>query len=434
MNNKLFHRKNLFPIATNQYLSGFEFDYLLYSPLSGSFIFAGEEDLEHLKAELSTEKFSDKDIQSQLVDNAVSPKGNYAQNPSEVFALTILPNNICNFSCSYCYAAKGHSNDTLSIEKLKRVLDFFIDPYRISRKDLYISFGGGGEPFISWKLVKYAIEYGSDLADKHGFKLNFSFASNGSIMNDEIVDTLKRYKVKANISFDILEEIQNLQRKNYKQVCSTLDILLENEIYPTINSVITPANVALQEDMVEHIHLRFPKLRRLSFDSVVDGGLFDKPGQLKDFYDEYIIHFFKARELGKKYDISVSCIKHHNLELIKTRACAGGFDLTPEGKISMCFFISSPKEELYDDFIYGEVTEESIRFDESKFKRLISYNANENERCQSCFIKWHCGGGCLYHSKAYTKEMLDVMCDFQRKFSFLSLLTNVTDFKELLIK
>lgn len=431
MNKTIFHNKNLFPIATDHYLSGFEYEYLLYSPLSKSFIFASEDDIEHLNEELLKGELSNKDIQSQLIDEAIAPKGNYAQNPSEVFALTILPNNICNFSCSYCYAAKGHSNDILSIKKLKNALDFFIDPNRISRKDLYISFGGGGEPFISWSLVKYAIEYGSDLAEKYGFKLNFSFASNGSIINDEIVETIKKYKVKANISFDVLEEIQNLQRKNYKQVCNTLDILLANEIYPTINSVITPANVVLQEKMVEHIHLRFPKLRRLSFDSVVDGGLFDKPDQLKKFYDQYIIHFFKAQELGKKYDISVSCIKHHNLELIKTRACAGGFDLTPEGKISMCFFISSPKEKLYNDFIYGEVTEKSVRFDESKFKRLISYNANENERCKSCFIKWHCGGGCLYHSKAYSKDMLDVMCDFQRKFSFISLLTNVTDFKEL---
>jgi radical SAM protein with 4Fe4S-binding SPASM domain len=434
MDRAVLIERNLFPIKISSYLSDFEADYLLYAPLSKSFIFIGEDDLELLQEELISGTLKDKDIQSQLIDTAVVPEGNYAQTPQEIFALTILPNNICNFSCSYCYAAKGHSTDTLSKEKLTRTLDFFIDPQRISRRDLYISFGGGGEPFISWDIVKYAVEYGSDLAGKHGFKLNFSFASNGSIINDDIIETIKKYRIKANISFDILEEIQNRQRKNYRKVCETLDVLLTNEIYPTINSVITPASAALQEQMVEHIHNRFPKLKRLSFDSVVDGNLFDEPNQLNTFYNEYIEHFFKAQELGENYGISVSCIKHHNLELIKTRACAGGFDLTPEGQFSMCFFVSSPKEKLYDEFIYGEVTDNGLRFDNEKFKKLVAYNAEKNERCRSCFIKWHCGGGCLYHSKTYSQEMLDVMCDFQRKLSFISLLTNVTTFKELVLK
>lgn len=107
--------------------------------------------------------------------------------------------------------------------------------------------------------------------------------------------------------------------------------------------------------MVEQVHQRFPKLRRLSFDYVVDANLYALPEQLMSFYDAYIDNFFKARALGKKYNIVVSSIKYHNLEQIKIRACAGGFDLTPNGKFSMCFFVSSPNETLYDSFIYGAV-------------------------------------------------------------------------------
>lgn len=432
MDKQVFYNTNLYPVDVSEYIKEDSCKYLLYSPLAKSFTFADDTGIDVLGKELATQgHLSDGELQEQLIDSKITVRNNYAQSPQEVFALTILPNNICNFSCSYCYAAKGHSNDSIDTEKLKAVLDFFIDPNRISRRDIYISFGGGGEPFISWETMKYAIEYSSNLAEKYGFKVNFSFASNGSIINDEIIAVLKQYNVKANISFDILEEIQNLQRKNYKAVCNTLDLLLENEIYPTINSVITPANVSLQEEMVEHIHSRFPKLRRLSFDSVVDSQMFNHPTQLKNFYDEYIKHFFRARLVGQKYGIVVSCIKHHNLELIKSRACAGGFDLTPTGKLSMCFFISSPKEALYEDFIYGEVNNKNeLIFDNEKFSRLINHKADENEHCKTCFIKWHCGGGCLYHSKTYRKEMLDTMCDFQRKFSTIALLENVMDENE----
>lgn len=436
INTRAFHNANLFPVPIEEYLQDFDAPFMLYAPLAADFILADEEKMKELSRQLvDYGKFTDKEAQRRLINSATLKTGSYLKSPQETFALTILPNNICNFSCTYCYAAQGHSQTVLEKEKLKAVLDFFIDTKRITRKDLYISFGGGGEPFISWDLVKYAMEYGTELASKYGFELNFSFASNGSIVNDEIVETLKKYRVKANISFDILEDIQNLQRKNYTQVCKTLDILLENDIFPTINSVITPLNVSLQKEMIEHIHSRFPKLKRVSFDAVVNGKLFEKPEELSAFYDTYIQHFFQAYELGKKYHIVVSCIKHHNLELLKSRACAGGFDLTPEGNISMCFFVSSPREALFDEFIYGKVSSKGeITFDQKKFTDLINYSSDKNEQCANCFIQWHCGGGCLYQQKSYDKEMFNVMCRFQRKFSLISLLLRTREFNLLSVK
>lgn len=43
--------------------------------------------------------------------------------------------------------------------------------------------------------------------------------------------------------------------------------------------------------MVEQVHQRFPKLRRLSFDYVVDANLYALPEQLMSFYDAYIDNF-----------------------------------------------------------------------------------------------------------------------------------------------
>lgn len=422
----VFVKNNLFLIPLENYGMGKRGQYVLYSPLAHHLIVVDEDMVCLLGLQLAgCGKFTDSLLQKQLLDEAVLTTPNYVTDPNDVFALTILPNNICNFSCSYCYASKGHGKDELTEETLRTVLDFFVSPTRIHRRDLYISFGGGGEPFISWEKVKFVMEYSDALAKEYGFHISYSFASNGSIMNDEILTALKRYNVKANISFDILEDIQNIQRKNYDLVCKNLDTLLDNGIFPTINSVITPLNVERQVEMVEQVHQRFPKLRRLSFDYVVDANLYALPGQLMSFYDAYIDNFFKARALGKKYNIVVSSIKYHNLEQIKMRACAGGFDLTPNGKFSMCFFVSSPNETLYDSFIYGAVNGEKIEFDKQKFKSLVEFTDNDRSQCHNCFLKWHCGGGCFYHVKTYTKEMLDVMCQFQRKFSLRALLDNI---------
>ncbi len=403
--------------------------YLLYAPLNKRSMLCSEEQINALRSQLNASgRFSDDNLNRLLLDNQLSQDQGFVCSPRDVYAMTLLPNNICNFSCSYCYAAKGHGSDEMSEQTLKTVLDFFVDQDRISRRDLHISFGGGGEPLLSWDRMLHAMRYATERADKHGFKVHFSFASNGSVISSEIINELKRYNVKTNISFDILEDVQNRQRRNYKRVCQTLDMLLDNDILPTINSVITPLNVSRQCEMVEQVHRRFPKLRRLTFDYVVDGQLFSTPEELRSFLRDYTTHFYQARDLGFSYGtIDVSSIKHHNLGMIKSRACAGGFDVNAHGDISMCFFVSSPQETLYDDFIYGHVRDGRVEYDEQKFKALIDYSSNSRDDCHDCFLRWNCGGGCLFHEKSYSREMLDEMCRFQREFSLIALLKQFDD-------
>lgn len=426
LNLELLHRDNIYPILLSDYLPNKTGMYAFYSPLSHGLAIASDREAKSFIKEYNeTGNISEPEIKSWIAESKL-PEPNYVENPKDIYAITILPNNICNFSCSYCYAAKGHSSDQINEETLKAVLDFFIDSTRIKRKHLYISFGGGGEPLLSWERMKFVLEYSEWLAEREGKTIHYSFASNGSVISEEIIDFIHKFNIKVNISFDILEDIQNIQRRHYHRVCNTLDTLLAAGISPTINSVITPLNVERQVDMVREVAKRFPGLNRLSFDYVVDGNLCDTVSELEKFYDDYINNFFRAREVGKEFGIEISSIKFHNLEQIKTRACAGGFDLTPLGEISVCFFISSPKEKLYEDFIYGRVTDGKVVFDVDKFAGMVNESANSQDKCKNCFLKWHCAGGCLFHSKSYTPEMLDAMCRFQRKFSIVALLNMFT--------
>lgn len=345
------------------------------------------------------------------------------QSPLETCSLTILPNSKCNFSCSYCYASKGHTGDELSLFNLEKTIDFFIDPKRTSNRNLYISFGGGGEPFLSWDIVKHALNYASQKAHKFGFTIHFSFASNGSLISKEIIDTLKTYNVKANISFDILEDVQNLQRKNHSLVSTNLLSLLASNIKPSLNTIITPASVNRQEEMVLEIASKYPGLERLSFDPVIDEQLASNNKDLKDFYSSYIKGFFEARKLGKKYGIDVNSIHLRNTGLKRHRTCPGGFDLTPDGHITVCYLVSSPKEAFYKDFVYGNIREDGeIVLDEKKFASLINESTNNRMECRQCFARWHCGGGCLYEYSLYPPEARLVACDFIRQFTLKALL------------
>jgi len=431
MNFSSLYNLNLFPIGIKDYLFNPDGEvYMVYAPLAKAFVLIDETSMINIVESSHHKKANQQHhLLQKLVDlNRYEPQA-VALNPGETFALTFLPNNVCNLSCSYCYASKSHGNTRLDKNSIKQYLDFFIDPNRISRKDLYISFGGGGEPFLSWSLVEFAIIYASELGNKYGFNINFSFASNGTIVTPAIIQILKKYKIKSNISFDILERIQNKERGKYKQVAANLETLLDEDIIPTINSVITPNNQHLQLEMVNEIAERFPKIRRLSFDSLVDANYFSTTKEIKEFYKSYTQNFFEARKFGKTKGITVSCIKHHNLEIIKDRACVGGFDVTPDGEISMCFFVSSPNEKLYKDFIYGGINKQSgeIKFDKDKYEDLMKYDSEYNNKCKGCLAKWHCGGGCLYQIKSYSSEMMNEICEFVQSFSIKALMEYIDD-------
>jgi uncharacterized protein len=424
-------RKNIFAVPCDDLGKEDGKNILLYAPLAKFAVFLESEDVFRLEQFLATASplrgTSLPGILDKLLDQSPVPC-NPVRKPSDVFALTVLPTSKCNFSCSYCYSAAGHASKELDINHLNAVLDYFIDEKRVNRDDLYISFGGGGEPFLSWDIIEHTMVYATQMAEKQGLRISFSFASNGSVINEKIIRILKKFKVKANISFDILESVHNAQRKNYDIICQTLDRLLEAEIIPSINAVITPLNVTLQEKMVEEISRRFPKIKRLSFDPVVDTRLYANPEDYHKFFSDYTEGFFKARKLGKILNVDVNCILLRNLSMLRDRACPGSFDLTPHGTISSCFFVSSPKETLYDDFIFGKVDDSGrLEFNDAVFSKNQGDSLAGKERCAACFAKWHCGGGCHYQNSSYSVEIQDVLCNNIREFTRRALVEKFDD-------
>jgi uncharacterized protein len=160
----------------------------------------------------------------------------------------------------------------------------------------------------------------------------------------------------------------------------------------------------------------------------VDTQLYNNPGDYHKFFSDYTEGFFKARKLGKILDVDVNCILLRNLGMLRDRACPGSFDLTPYGTISSCFFVSSPKEKLYDEFIFGKVDDSGrLEFDDAIFSKNQGDSLAGKEHCEDCFAKWHCGGGCHYQNRSYSAEIQDVLCNNIREFTRRALVEKFDD-------
>ncbi|MCO5263498.1 MAG: radical SAM protein [Lentimicrobium sp.] len=335
--------------------------------------------------------------------------------PGQGDTLSILPNQKCNFSCSYCYSAKGRSDSELSPEALRAMLKYFIDPARIEPCELNILIAGGGEPMLSWPLISAGLDYAADLAAERGFKLYIRIITNGSILNEEIIRTLLRHRIRVCVSFEILEELQQKQRGAFRKVHKHIRTLISRGIIPEIFATITPAGVERMEEMLEAVHHSYPEVKKVNFDPVMDKRLFTGTEDLSAFYRSFVRNYFRAWEAFRDKGLETGNTILEKFSRLRDRFCPGYLCLTAEGTLSLCHKVSSPSDPAYDRYCYGSVIlSGKPDMDQVKFDRLLQYNAAHFSECNDCFARWHCGGGCLACRDHFSGEQLLEVCNFHR--------------------
>lgn len=105
--------------------------FIIYAPLTGDIFLADETS----GRSLLSDDFGE-DVKG-FIRGLSRPLPSFEpRDPGKSLKLSLIPNNICNFACSYCYSAAGRSNAVLNSDKLFNVLDWFIDPSRTGNNSI----------------------------------------------------------------------------------------------------------------------------------------------------------------------------------------------------------------------------------------------------------------------------------------------------------
>lgn len=330
--------------------------------------------------------------------------------------LHLLLNEKCNFKCRYCYSAAGRSSAELTMQTIRPALDFFLSAERRAVRDRTVMFMGGGEPMLSWELLKEATEYAKTVARRQGTDLHLSLTTNGSVMDDGMIGFLKDNGFTVQVSFEILPDVQNGQRGSYETVAGNLRRLSEAGVDNYVRSTITEANVDRIPEMVEHCHACFPKVVKMSCQQVVDPEYFSSRAVVDDFFERYFRSFKEGTAIAGKYGIALRSSSSHLLNYSKReKFCYNLLCLTPYGTLTTCPDVSSPKEKDYRDSLIGEVRDGSVCLDESAFGRISHGSIHTIEKCRGCYAKWNCGSGCPSSRRVYSPEIFDAICDYYRR-------------------
>lgn len=402
---------------------------ILYSPMKEEVALIDKNTLYSLQSYADTKDISCSNEVKDLYDSFYHPQVTDVPTRDVILSdrLSIIPNLVCNFSCSYCYSAKGRSSTVMKWETAKAALDFFIDSSRIDSKHLSLFISGGGEPLVSWPLTRRIIEYTRERSVEQGVQMTISVITNGSLITPEIADVLRDNSCIVGVSFEVLEDLQDLQRKMWQKVSENIRLLHDRGVVVKMNSTITPASVNRMEEMLLTVAREYSFVAEYTMEPVTSVDLFDDVEQLSTFYNRYFESYIRCAKQAKKININLRFTFDDAMRGITPRHCPGKFCITPTGRISVCHLVSSPKEKRFSDCVYGEVGNAGVSVDKEKFNRLYGINVMSYDRCSDCFAKWDCGGECMTRNAIYPESYLAEVCKFNKRFIRHALMKKVAE-------
>lgn len=409
-----------FPILASKGLFPIESDgkYIIYAPLCDVCFGIDSpqlEKLERIVREDAFDSYPDYLFIKELIIESREHKFR-EHTPSGLTGLSIFPTWNCNFNCSYCYAANSHKRKSIPKAVAARAVDFFFA--NMGNGEIALQILGGGEPFTEWALLIDIARLAREAESRYGRKLTMSVATNGSILNDEIIRDICELDLRLSFSFDILEDIQAAQRSSYKKVSDNLKRLLDAGLGDRIfiRTVITKRSVNLIREMAEEVLDKYHGVCGVIAEPVMGMENFDSIEDYAEFCEKFYTNFREAREFSRSCNLNFTTMALRNVDYTINYGCEGDFCITPDGEISICHRLASPTNEGTDKRdVYGDVSADTVSVDADKYSLLLGSSVDNKPECVGCFARYNCGGGCIARNLNETVESKSVYCRLFRK-------------------
>ena len=352
----------------------------------------------------------------------------FKERETVVKALCLHIAHDCNLACRYCFAEEGEYHGRramMSYEVGKKALDFLIANSG-SRRNLEVDFFGG-EPLMNWDVVKKLVEYGREQEKLHNKNFRFTLTTNGVLLNDEIMEFANKEMANVVLSIDGRKEVHDFMRP-FRKGAGSYDLVVpkfqkfaesrgEKSYYA--RGTFTRHNLDFAEDVLHLADLGFDQI---SVEPVVADEKEEYALQWEDVpkiceeYDKLAKEMIKRKKEGRGFNFFHFMIDLTGGPCVYKRlsGCGSGTEylaVTPWGDLYPCHqFVGEEK------FLMGNVWDGVKRTDICK--EFKDCNVYAKEKCQNCFAKFYCSGGCAANSYNFHGAINDVYelgCELQRK-------------------
>ena len=335
----------------------------------------------------------------------------------------------CNLRCAYCFAATGDfcmgERCLLSYEVGAKALEWLI-AHAGNRHTLEVDFFGG-EPLMNFPVVKQLVAYGRELERIHNKRFLFTTTTNGTLLNEEIIDFLNREMHNVVLSIDGRPQVHDRMRPtaggrgSYELIAPrALELVRQrggDRYY--VRGTYTAYNQDFGNDVLALADAGF---EQLSIEPVVTDPANPyalTPEMVPALCAEYerLAGIYLARRAsGKWFNFFHFMVDLAGGPCLKKRllGCGAGNEyvaVTPEGDLYPCHqFVGRPA------FRMGSVLDGT--FDTEMQHRFAENHVLNKPKCGQCWAKFFCSGGCAANAQAFhgdIAEPYEMECALQRK-------------------
>ena len=345
----------------------------------------------------------------------------------EVKALCIHICHDCNLRCKYCFADEGayhNVREMMSLETAKAAIDFLIRESG-NRKVLEVDFFGG-EPLMNLGVIKETVAYAKAEAAKRGKRFLFTTTTNGLLLNDDAIEFLNAEMENVVLSLDGRKEVHDAVRKtvsgkgSFDAVIEKIKkfVKIRGDKHYYVRGTFTAKNLDFSKDV---LFLADEGFDSISLEPVVT----DIPDlqireehlpQIEHEYEALCDEYIRREAEGKGFSFFHFHVDLEGGPCLQKRvsACGAGneyFSVVPNGDLYPCHqFAGDPKWKM------GNVFEGKL--DEGIRRKFASSCLFTRKKCENCFAKFICSGGCSannYHYNGDIDEPYEMTCAMMKK-------------------
>lgn len=329
---------------------------------------------------------------------------------TETLDIVLLTTYACNLACEYCFEKRIGSNVVMDGETCRKVVAWVGQRLgQVRPRRLHLTFYGG-EPLLNPGAIRYLSQQLQAEASRRGTEVEITLATNGVLLNRELVLELLPYGLSAvKVTLDGDREAHDAKRP-FKDGGPTFERIFSNllaikELVPLIvvgnydrtNQDAIPALLdRLQafgfQDAIREMGFR-PFLPRLAAVSVSES-----PCSLCSLSDGEVEDLLRLAQEVRQRGFTVR-------ELVSTAPCVATREhscvIDPQGKIYKCAAFLGR-----EDLAVGDLSAPSFNQVNARFVAAGPWPA-----CQGCEYLPLCDGGC--RSSAYLKggDIREMACE-----------------------
>ena len=346
-----------------------------------------------------------------------------------VKALCLHVAHDCNLRCKYCFAstgAFGQGRKIMPPEIAKKAIDFVIARSGV-RHNIEVDFFGG-EPLMAWDTVTQTVDYARSLEEKYNKKFRFTITTNGLLLDEDKRKYINENMDNCVLSLDGRREVNDEFRKtvagtgSYDTIVPKFKALVD-ERDPNLDyyarGTFTSHNLDFAEDVLSIADAGFD---RLSVEPVTaDPGCGydlteDDLPKIEAEYDRLTDIMLERKKEGKPFTFFHFMVDLDQGPCVvkRLRGCGAGYEyvaVTPDGDIYPCHqFVGK------DEFKQGSVLDQSFNMDIAQ--KFAGMNIYSRPKCQKCWAKFYCSGGCSaanYNMNHDMNDSYDLGCEMERK-------------------